>query len=1430
MSNANEFLKQEERFAERYARFVIRNRLFIVALITLMTVVLGYFVKDMDVRNDPDTLLPASNRYVATNLYAEEKFGMGNLMVFALRVKEGDIFQPWFINKVQEIHGKLEALPNARSANFIDLAAQKIKYMGADENGLIFKRLIPTEGISTSDPELAKQQLAFLEEGIRLNPVMAPMLVSMEDANGKLCAYEDYDKPHCTAKAAYIIADYDDGVKDIYLPWVREVRKMMDEHGQDDRFELLVAGEPYFLAWMLADLVDKWWLFVISIAIVVLVLWLEFRNWRGAVFPLVGVFATIIMTLGLMGFTQFKLTTMMVLTPMLLLAIGIGHSVQVTRRYMLEETAHEDGEKAATYAISHTIVPATLSIVTDMVGFATLALVDISFYKDYAYFGMFGMLTLLLTTTTLIPILMTWFPCSHKHTHEGHGWERAMGGFITRLIVGPGKWIPIGAVALALAVSVHYTKLLEGTADDLMPGVEKGINYARAAFKEESVTIQQLLRLNEIMPGVISVSIPIRGKEPAAPLCTDKFFPESLYEIEDKGERAAQCLAQKQALGCWDPEPCGAQGVFNDAAVLADLERFEHWLRAHPFVGYTGSYAQYVRLVNMLLTAEPGEKPQLKDLAIPTKAYLTAIDPDDDRDPTEIVQLYNGLLETMTSEGDMDSFVSRDWNEGVVLGFINTMHPAETHQVTMDIQQYIEEHKNDEGFRKVNFGLRCADASCDSGALATDGPDYVRPGLGGFLGATEATREVAMDNWLLSPMQTALAIFVIAALMFRSLLVAGILVLTLFITLFTQYGLGGYFTAVENWSGNLAFHLIVTLSIAMGLGVDYGIYMVSRQGVLHNPASDRRTTEGVFHVAEGGLPIPGDKKAVPKETFAGCSPGAQSAPDLLTLPFTGTSPDPGASMFVSLLLRPVVCPEVPGVSPGKIAWSPLLRARQPGQQPRLRREHLRQRRRSLPAGQRRRPRRRALDRPHRLRDPRPAPVTAHQEGRSACRTGPRHRAPAPRRHVLEADPSPNATTTAAPSRSPAATSRGCHRHADRRQLLRLLQEGGEDPDQLTPPTCSATPRRSTPAAPRLPELRPRRGVRAQTISAPASRRTPSRSGLALRRDHGCLQPGGLRHRQALPGSSTSPGPAHGPPRPDASPGPGGRTAAAIRLQPGKITYVQPNGYKVEMAEAPGACRPGASSAPPPEGTFCHKPCTVSGGGKSEISKSISSDLDRVQEIFDRDYTDRFRPAEHEDHDPSRKPLSPERSLGSVIKLLTPPQLHRRVQRLAGIDPAAHPGPHLPDQALLQTRLGATTGANISRWTRSTARPATSSRLARSAHHRHLPARRLRPGRQVAHLQGAQDFIAGEKIQMEDDISASVVVPAGRRMRPRGPGSRRASIKLVPQLRIPLFQRPDDAIIPGFDKQTEARLAQAGNFMANYEPLSRRRLSGGGRRT
>jgi phosphoenolpyruvate carboxykinase (diphosphate) len=77
----------------------------------------------------------------------------------------------------------------------------------------------------------------------------------------------------------------------------------------------------------------------------------------------------------------------------------------------------------------------------------------------------------------------------------------------------------------------------------------------------------------------------------------------------------------------------------------------------------------------------------------------------------------------------------------------------------------------------------------------------------------------------------------------------------------------------------------------------------------------------------------------------------------------------------------------------------------------------------------------------------------------------------------------------------------------------------------------------------------------------------------------------------------------------------------------------------------------------------------------------------------------------------------------------------------------------------------------------------------------------------------KDFNPAMKIQVEDDITASVVVP------PAAIGlAGTDSLKFVVNAERRLFQRPDDAIHRGYDKVTEADFARGDNFFSNYEPL------------
>ena len=81
-----------------------------------------------------------------------------------------------------------------------------------------------------------------------------------------------------------------------------------------------------------------------------------------------------------------------------------------------------------------------------------------------------------------------------------------------------------------------------------------------------------------------------------------------------------------------------------------------------------------------------------------------------------------------------------------------------------------------------------------------------------------------------------------------------------------------------------------------------------------------------------------------------------------------------------------------------------------------------------------------------------------------------------------------------------------------------------------------------------------------------------------------------------------------------------------------------------------------------------------------------------------------------------------------------------------------------------------------------------------------------------------DFCPAEKVQVEDDITASVVLPRSS-LNDLDREFTSESVKLVANCETLLFQRPDEAINPGVDHQAEADISSPGTFLSNYEPLT-----------
>ena len=600
-----------------------------------------------------------------------------------------------------------------------------------------------------------------------------------------------------------------------------------------------------------------------------------------------------------------------------------------------------------------------------------------------------------------------------------------------------------------------------------------------------------------------------------------------------------------------------------------------------------------------------------------------------------------------------------------------------------------------------------------------------------------------------------------------------------------------------------------------------------KQGVLHNPKSDRRTTAGIFHIAEGGLPIPDDKLGVPKITFAKMLTLALQPPvELMKLPFTATQPQP-AECFVSLLLRPMVCPEVPGFTkkktmevrffvPGNLVSNldfveaifenggdPLL----PENDAALDSEHWTGHTGCV------------ILAPHLIKVTKKSVGLPHfdQATERQRRDGMCWKTEAELYNggnafkLTARDESGVIVTIIADNYFGYCKKEVKTQLSFAANLFGLAEEEHAGGALVFPSYDLGETFDGDILARRLPHSFVEMAKMFSDIMA--------------------VQPEGYAVDKKFPEIIYVPASARFDLQSQKiswlNPLSGEQS---LHLSPEK-TYVRPSGYKIRMEKPPGHGRQWRLVGTIAEGTFCHKPCTVSGGGKSEISKPITdailtgpvfvsdlkNDFDRVAELIDRDYSNRFADPSRTDQ---RTVLDAARSLGSVIKLFTPDEhdytpaynawlvsVPQHVKELVFVVKRYYKpewNGHWRDHFSVDI-INGTPGNEL------------------KCDNKKLVTTYLRVGFDA---DGAwrtfglrKDFHPAVKVQMEDDITASTVVPAARLENLPEGTDKNLSLKFAQNCEQRLFQRPDDAIHPGYDKQAESDFVQPENFFSNYQPLT-----------
>ncbi len=211
----------------------------------------------------------------------------------------------------------------------------------------------------------------------------------------------------------------EDDSENLYSTYIALKRIFEENPGIDKHY---IAGFPIVAA-TLRKVIDqdtqRFFPFVALLA--VFFLWLTFRRPSGIAVPMLVVGFSILFTLAIMVVFEVPLNTITSALPVFLISIGVADGIHMFSEYRENRIEGLPREKAVCLMLDKLALPVTMTSITTAVGFLSLTVSDIVPIFTFGIFVAVGTLLAMLLSLIFIPALLMVLPEKVSVSQEGFG-------------------------------------------------------------------------------------------------------------------------------------------------------------------------------------------------------------------------------------------------------------------------------------------------------------------------------------------------------------------------------------------------------------------------------------------------------------------------------------------------------------------------------------------------------------------------------------------------------------------------------------------------------------------------------------------------------------------------------------------------------------------------------------------------------------------------------------------------------------------------------------------------------------------------------------------------------------------------------------------------------------------------------------------------
>jgi predicted RND superfamily exporter protein len=675
-------------------RAVFAHRTATLVVLALMTCLLASHAVRLGVDAGFEKRLPLSHPYMRTFVEYRDSFGGANHLLIAVRARSGDIFTPAFFATLEQVTEAVFFLPGVDRSRIRSLFTPNVRFIEIVEGGFAGGNVVPADFRPTPEG-LAEVRRNILAAGL------VGRLVA-DDFSAALISAELVERDPTTGQRLDYLAVAERLERTIRAPFV------------DQRIDIHILGFAKAMGDIAAGARSVILLFGVTFVTTAALIWLLMRSLALTFLPLACSLLAVLWTLGLLSLAGLALDPISILLPFLIFAIATSHGMQMIGAYSAESASGADRLGAARRAFRRLLVPGSVALASDLLGFLAIVLIAVRLLQDLAVAAALGVALVALTNLLLLPILLSYFGPPHCPAAGGARLERLLRALAA--VATPRRAALSVLVALAL--------------------------LAAAALASRD------LRIGDLQPGLAEL-------RPDARYNRDSAFIASHFAI---GVDVLQVIVEAA------PDACV------DHAVMSEIDRFQWHMANLPGVRSTLSLPQLAKTINA-----GWNEGSLKWHVLPRhqSSLAQAIAP---------IETSSGLL-------------NADCSAMPVLIFTDD-HRARTIARVIDA---VKAYQPSAGAPPLAFRLAA-----------------------GNLAVLAATNEVVAAAQIPIVLYIYAAIVVLCALTFRSLRAVVCIVLPIGLVSLLVYALMALLGI------GLKLSTLPVAALAVGIGVDYGIYLYAR--------------------------------------------------------------------------------------------------------------------------------------------------------------------------------------------------------------------------------------------------------------------------------------------------------------------------------------------------------------------------------------------------------------------------------------------------------------------------------------------------------------------------------------------------------------------------------------------------------------------------